>query len=385
MKILITSCDFYPGISGPATYLRYLTQELMKRGHQIGVITFGDSSNEVFDSFYVKRIPRRWPTLFRLLSFIYYLFSQGRRYDVWYVNDYGIPSSIINKILRKPIIMKIAGDFAWEYSITHNLVRDNIDDFQVKKYSPRVELMKSIQRFYVKNAKVIITPGNYLKKMISNWGIEEEKIKVINNFIDIDRYSRPMSRNDAKKKIGINRKIILTIARLKPWKGIDMVIDAVSKILNEGMDVRYLIIGDGSERNNLIVQSQKLGIDDRIYFKGEISRDMIPLYLKAADILVLYSGYEGLSHVLLEAMASGVPIVASRKGGNPELVDDGINGFLVEYGDIQGLKKAILQILDDEDMALRFGKASKEKIKDYDIGILAKKTIEVIEDGYRNF
>jgi len=130
---------------------------------------------------------------------------------------------------------------------------------------------------------------------------------------------------------------LLTAARLTPWKGIDHLITALSR----AKDVRLLVAGDGEMLPTLQRQVNDLKLDDRVVFLGKVSREKMPLYMKAADYLVLYSGYEGLSHTLLESLRAGTPVIASDKGGNPEVVQHGVNGLLVPYVDVDALTAAL--------------------------------------------
>jgi len=132
-----------------------------------------------------------------------------------------------------------------------------------------------------------------------------------------------------------DRPTILTAARLTPWKGIDHLITAISRL----KDVRLLIAGDGPEQAHL--QSLAAKLADRVIFLGRIPRETLYQYMRASDYFALYSGYEGLPHTLLESLRVGTPVIASDKGGNPEVVQHGINGWLVPYVDVDALTDTI--------------------------------------------
>ena len=111
---------------------------------------------------------------------------------------------------------------------------------------------------------------------------------------------------------------------------------------------------------------------------GRVSHQEIPFYFKAADIFVLNSGYEGLSHTILEAMTLGTPIVASAQGGNPELIKDSFNGFLIEYNNQEHLKGAILKLWQNKELQEKFVRNSEEKIKQFNWKNLAEQTLEIL-------
>jgi glycosyltransferase involved in cell wall biosynthesis len=102
-----------------------------------------------------------------------------------------------------------------------------------------------------------------------------------------------------------------------------------------------IVAGEGELMDALKAQAAANGLAERVSFLGKISRDKLAIYMKAADYLVLYSGYEGLSHTLLESLLAGTPVIASDKGGNPEVVQHNINGLLVPYVDVEALTAAI--------------------------------------------
>ena len=256
MRICIITGTFRPGASGPSTYIYNLCNTLVDMGHKVGVITYGklrDESRKEKDNYpyLVKRISRRHPLPIRLISFFYNILSVGRHYDLLYVNDYGLPAAFANFFLRKPLVMKIVGDFAWEYSIRQGLVKPNqdIDEFQKKNFGFKVWFFKKLQKFYARRAGKIIAPSRYFKSIISGWGIPEEKIKVIYNAVNTQRYVLNCSKEEARKKLDLDpeAKIILTVARLSPWKGIDKVIQALPKILKKVPKAKYLVIGEGNK------------------------------------------------------------------------------------------------------------------------------------------
>ena len=387
MKICIITGTFRPGASGPSTYLYNLCKIITDKGHKVGIITYGELQGEAKEEkdtypYPVKRISRRYPLPLRLISFFYNILSIGRHYDILYVNDYGLPATFANFFLRKPLVMKIVGDFAWEYSIRKGLVEpdQDIDEFQRKKFGFRVWFFKKLQKFYTGKAKMIIAPSKYFKNIISNWGIPKQKIKVIYNAVDVQRYTLKSSKEEAREQLKLDPKarIILTVARLAPWKGIDKVIRVLPGVLRKVPEAKYVVIGEG-DRSNLERLTKNYKVKDKVIFTGRITYSKIPYWFKSADVLVLYSGYEGFSHVILEAMAAGIPVIASKRGGNPEAIDDGVNGLLIPINKKEELKKAIIKVLTDQEFVQRLVKGGKKKIKEFNWDNLVKQTLEVFK------
>jgi glycogen(starch) synthase len=141
-----------------------------------------------------------------------------------------------------------------------------------------------------------------------------------------------------------------------------------------------LLVGDGPERPALERDVGRLGLGDRVRFLGFVPHDLVPAVLTHADVLVLPSLYEELGTVLLEAMWVGLPIVASRTGGIPDVIEDGINGLLVPPGDPRVLAGAIDRLLGSPDLARRLAEAARQGAKQYDWEVLAERILNVYRE-----
>lgn len=377
MRICIVSGIFYPEIGGPATHLYNLCFELVKNGNEICVISYGDIKEDCNYPFPIKRISRKTPFLLRLLKFTYQVIKIGKNCDVFYVDHYGFPAALVNLFLRKPMIIRICGDFAWEYACRHKLTTENINEFQNKKHSLSVEIMKAIQYFYTKRANRVIVPSNYLKSIVSGWGIPSHKIDIVYNALREADFRISLSQAEARKEIGANSgMLMLVIARLVPWKGIDGLIKILPRFNKE---TQLMVVGDGPDMPRLRNLVYSLGMGKQVIFKGQILHHRVSLYLRAADIFMLPSLYEGLPHTILEAMIVGIPIVATNIGGIPEIIEDGKEGFLFEPGDSSGLEKLINRLAGERFTTLRLVNNAKEKIKQFNWDTLAEKIIRILD------
>ena len=143
--------------------------------------------------------------------------------------------------------------------------------------------------------------------------------------------------------------------------------------------VQVLLVGDGPERKALERQARRLGVGDRVRFEGFVVHERLPALLAHADLLVLPSLYEELGTVLLEAMQAGLPIIASKTGGIPDVIEDGGNGLLVPPGEPEALARAIDRLLADRDLARRLSEGAQERAKDYDWEVLAERVLRVYQ------
>jgi glycosyltransferase involved in cell wall biosynthesis len=152
------------------------------------------------------------------------------------------------------------------------------------------------------------------------------------------------------------------IAILGTEKDHSTLIKAMPKIIPQYPNTSLLLIGDGPKRAELQDLVHKLGIADKVIFTG--NRRDIPQLLATLDVVVLSSFYEGTSITLLEAMAAAKPVVASRVGGNPEVVEDGVTGFLVPPADPDALAFRLSQLLGDEDLRQKMGQAGRQRVEE---------------------
>ncbi len=297
-------------------------------------MTYGDSQLSDYP-YAVTRIPRQAYPL-RLSKYGLASRELLSWADLTYIHTIDLP---LWGSRHAPRIIKIVGDQAWERCIRKGWIPPdmNIDDFQTYEGNWQVRWQKQSRSKQVKAMDGVIVPSQYLKSVVMGWGIEESKIHVVYNAL-------PEQSNNGNQAEELPIKIdkhptLLTVARLHPWKGIDHLITALQSI----PDVQLIVAGDGPDMPRL--QSLAKPLAERITFLGQIPHEQVLQLMRAVDGVALYSGYEGLSHTLLESLQVGTPILASDKGGNPEVVQHDVNGLLVPYVDISALKQSIEKFL----------------------------------------
>ena len=265
LKLLIVSGVFHPEIGGPSRYLYNLAKYLHEQGHQVTVVAFSAEPSSYHYPYKVVRILRKNPLPLRLLYMFNQIMVHGIRADLLFVNDYGLPPILANFLLKKPIVMKIVGDWAWEYSVRHQLYDKTIDEFQETTHQGKSLLVQKIQAFYVSQVQQIITPSGYLKNIVQGWLKEPVPIQVIYNALDPQHYHFPKTKEAAKKELGFSFRYILTIARLNPWKGVDAVIKSLPLLPD---DVHYVVVGEGPEYSSLLELSREMNLQDRVHLVG---------------------------------------------------------------------------------------------------------------------
>ncbi len=262
------------------------------------------------------------------------------------------------KLHRLPLVLTV------HTSLRHTLVITDFRSAVLKKLGGLIE------RWGERSADAVLVITPRLARQLVSEGVEEDRIRVIPPGVNPALFTGPFE--DPFPSIG--RPRIVFIGRLAPQKGVRTLVEAARLLRAPG--VRVLLVGDGPQRPTLEREVRRLGVDDVVHFLGFVSHERVPAVLSHADLLVLPSLYEELGTILLEAMWVGVPVVASRTGGIPDIIDDGVNGLLVSPGDSVELAHAIDRVLSSPDLARRLGEAARERAKGYDWEVLAERVLE---------
>lgn len=219
-------------------------------------------------------------------------------------------------------------------------------------------------RFCLLFTNKVITVAKAIRDLrIKRWGIPEEKLYYLPNSIDLKRFDFEIDPIEFKRNLHIpeDDRVVLSVGSLLPVKGHEYLVTASSLILKTVPNTTFLIAGDGSLMDTLQEQARTLGVHQKYKFLGY--RKDVEHLLKVADVYVLPSLREGTSLALLEAMASRVPVVATRVGGNPELIEDGISGILVPPRDPIQLAEAIQKLLGDLTLRRRLSARAREVVE----------------------
>lgn len=228
--------------------------------------------------------------------------------------------------------------------------------------------------------RVIAVSRTHARYLASVTGLAPARITVIENGIELARWPMvtPIARRQARKHfdIGADEKVVAMVAALRPEKAHEVLFDSIARLAAEGKRIRVLVAGDGPRRDALRTGAEALGITGQVDFRGLV-RDVAQL-LHASDAVVLpsYDVVETLPLSLLEAMACGIPVIASRVGSVPEVVADGETGILVEPGSPAGLAAAIDATLRDPAAAARRAELARQRVETY-------YSVERTVSGYR--
>lgn len=359
MKIALLVSTFPPKwLAGTEIATYNIAKYLARRGHEVHVITSLDSGlpkKNIEEGFYIHRVKLNYKIPF-LSIFIYFikivlLISQINP-DIVHSQSLiaGWMTVLIKIFLRIPCVVFGRGS-------------DIYTEYKFKKTILKLTLRKA-------DAIIALTEDmrNEMKK------IYNRDIFVIPNGINIDNYVKV-----SKNKIFNKDKTILFVGTLRPIKGVKYLIESMKIIQQYNPNIRLMLVGNGNDKENLNKLVDTFKLSGCINFVGQIPNEIIPKYMAISDIFVLPSLSEGFPVVILEAMASGLPIVATKVGGLAEIVKDGINGYLVDPCRPEEIAEKVILILEDDKLSEKISKNNKEKALNYNWD----RVVERLEDVYQ--
>lgn len=260
----------------------------------------------------------------------------------------GFTAAIVSKLLHIPFVVTAhAGDV-----------------FPLDK-----PVFRLLSRFSINAAAAVTANSKYTKAAVEK--IANKAVHVIPMGVDLKLFCSASSAAAAavRKKYAIRGKMLLFVGRLAEKKGVTYLISAMASVINEFPGARLVVVGDGPEKAALQRQAQQLGLSGSIIFAGSVPNSQLPPYYKAADVFVLPSivdsrgDTEGLGVVLLEAIASGTAVVASRIGGIPDIVIHNRTGLLVEQKNPGQLAEAVVSLLKNRQLAKKLSAAARKRVE----------------------
>ena len=383
MRIAYLTQSYPPMISGAALVVEHLATGMAGSGHKVLVIAASDTSNT-----YV--VEKKNLTVLRLKS-VHNPTRVGQRFTPY--SRRSVTSALqdfrpeaIHSHEPMPISLpaiRYAGEMNVPTVITiHQLPPTATRHLPGYLQVSMENLLWRYGRWYSKKFTALITPTETTSIQVRR--IVGRPVTTISNGIDLRTFHPAREDED---EVAIRKKwnlppdvpLLLHVGRLDPDKYVERVLQAAAQVM-DGNNAHLLIVGDGVRKSALMNLSESLGISDRVHFTGFIStKQGLPELYRIARLFVNASEIETQGLVLLEAAASGLPIVAVRATCIPEIVHDGVNGFLAEPGDVEGLSRGMNALLSDENKVEQMGRASLALAQQHD----NRFTIEAHERLYK--
>lgn len=250
----------------------------------------------------------------------------------------------------------------------------------VRKFPDRLRYMvaEKIASYFVDE---IVAVSNHVKEnLIKYEKIPSHKISIIYNGTDFSPSKNPDVISAVRDEFNIkpDEKVVGCVARLRPQKAYELFLKVAARILGQISNVKFLIVGDGEEYNRLVNLCNYLGITSYVYFTG--ARADVERVISIFDVFLLTSLYEGMPICLLESMASGIPIVATAVGGVPELIQDGVSGFVVHSRDPDQIAERVIRLLSNDDLRIKMGRTGQRV---YQTKFTAKKMVAQYTELYQ--
>lgn len=368
MKILMLTWEYPPRIvGGIARVVHDLSKRLIKDGHEVTVVTYKDGDTPAYENdkgVEVYRVDNYmihpnnfidWimQLNFNLIAKATEIIQKEGKFDVIHAHDWLVANAAkaLKNAFDIPIVATIHATEAGRNSGIH-------DDTQ--RYINDTEWLLTYE------ATEVIVNSNYMKNHVQGlFGLPFDKINVIPNGINLTNFNGVDRDYDFRRQYAMdNEKIILYVGRIVYEKGVQHLISAMPKILENYHDAKLIIAGKGGMLDELKGQAEAMGLSNKVYFTGYLNSKQVQKMYKCADVAVFPSTYEPFGIVALEAMLAGVPTVVSDIGGLNEIVDHGINGMKSYAGNSNSIADSVISLLYDKQLAANISKKAKQKVKE---------------------
>jgi glycosyltransferase involved in cell wall biosynthesis len=334
---------------------------LIERGHEPIVLAWEPSkpSFQVIDKIRVHRfwIPSplraaRYAAIYHLVLQVFWL---TRRYDVDILHAHGyfhgIACALVGKVVNKPVVVTFHGPM-WGWP-----------ELELPFYISPIEPF--LKKYLVHSTAAFICASEFTRREMQKSGFPISKLTMIRHWVTQFPTGTIGSSTDTLKKFGLyGRRFILSVGRLVDIeKGFSVLIGAFGLLVNRGYDLDLVIAGDGPDKEMLLEYSVKLGVEDRVHFLGSVAREYLSGLYEACEVFVHPPRLEAFGLVILEAISLGKPVVATKIGGIPEIIEDGRNGILVD-GNPSALASGIEMLLSNPRLKEDFAKRSQEIVSE---------------------
>jgi len=354
-------------VGGIARVVHDLSKRLIKDGHEVTVITYRDGNVPEYENDKGVEVYRVDNYMIHPNNFIDWIMqlnfnmiakateviNKEGGFDVIHAHDWLVTyaAKSLKQSFNLPMVATIHATEAGRNSGIH-------DDTQ--RYINDTEWLLTYE------ATEVIVNSNYMKGHVQGlFGLPFDKISVIPNGINLNNFTGIDRDYDFRRRFAMdNEKIILYVGRLVYEKGVQHLISAMPKILENYHDSKLVIAGKGGMIDELKSQVESMGLSNKVYFTGYLNQKEVQKMYKCADVAVFPSTYEPFGIVALEAMLAGIPTVVSDIGGLNEIVEHGVNGMKSYTGNPNSIADSVLSLLFDPQLAMNVTKNAKNKVKD---------------------
>lgn len=355
MKIGYITPTYLPLMGGTEVAIYEIGKRFVKKGYDITIITQDAGflkPNEFVDGLKIHRVHRKTgkigyiATPLKVLKKIKEL-DKAKNFDIlhqFHLFPLGGASILAKKKLKKPLVTSLMGGEI--YSLTNPLP---------KIFNPYLTGVMN-------NSDAITSPCNDYAGYAKKRGVKREVI-VIPHGVDLADFNPDRYSDEIRKSFGIydDEIMVLSLQRLHKLKGVEYLITAIPGVIEKTPNVKFIIVGKGPEKEKLEELVKKLDIGRNVIFTGFVPHGEKLSAAAACDIFAFHSNYESFGIVLVEAMASGKPVISTDVGAIPEIVDDGKTGIIVPPRDSKAFADAILKLVEDKNLRTKMGIEGRKK------------------------
>jgi len=302
-------------------------------------------------------------------------------YEAHAVSGHGFPKALEKRGIKKPFIHTIHGVLADEYEQNK---KNGYESLRSRIANSFMHRLAKLEEKTAHNSTLIVTISNYsLEKIQKHYAIDPGKVRIVPNGVDTEKFKPNENIQAVRKQFELgNEPTVLFVGSLIQRKGLHFLVEAAKKIVKEQPDTKFLIVGEGPIKKQLTVSIESSNLLDSFKFLGNIKDDLLPSIYNCADVFVLPSVQEGQGIVLLEAQASGKPVVAFDVGGVDETVRNNETGLLVERGNSDALEEGLMKLLSDKPLREKIGAKGREFVtENFTWNICAQKMLKVYRDA----
>ncbi len=393
-RVCFVSPEYWPLSGGTGAYVYYLSNELIKNGYKIYVVTGSDQTldikvNEQLKVFFLK-IPKA-PVIksFMLAASSYRKLNSVREtvnVDITHANLPLTPNFAVPPNFGKTLVCTVHSTWKGEAQAIRGepYSRLNANEKFMVSFN---WFLRIFEEKMLEQANKIIAVSNFTKcELLEYYKIPEEKIRVIHNGVDPNKFQPAKDKRKIKEELGFNPNdlAIVSVGRLYARKGLFTLIESMPAVVKRFKNAKFIISGKGQsdEMRKLIAHAEKIGVKDNIIFTGYYPDKKLPKLYQAADVFAFSTFYEHHPFAVLEALSTGLPVVTTSVGGIPETIESGKNGFLVEPFNPKQFADRILYLLEHPAEALEMGSLARKTILErFDWRIVVKDVLKVYDEA----
>lgn len=394
-KVCFITPEYWPLSGGTGAYVYYLSNELMKNGYRIQIVTGSNQTQDIQVNPQLNVSFLKIPKIPIVKSFMLAAASSRKLSS--------IRSTAANVDITHPQL-PLTPNFAVPPSFgkalvctVHSTWKGEAEAIRGEPYSrlnANEKFLVSFNwflRFFeegmLKRARKIIAVSRFTKWELTNYyKIPESKIRVIHNGVNVNKFKPAVDKRKVKIELGFNPDdlAIVSVGRLYARKGLFTLIESMVAVVKRFPTAKFVISGKGQsdEMHKLTAYAERLGVKNNIVFTGYYPDKKLPKLYQAADVFAFSTFYEHHPFAVLEALATGLPVVTTTVGGIPETIESGKNGFLVEPFHPRQFSEKILYLLEHPAFAAEMGaKARKTIVEEYDWRIVVKDAMKVYDEA----